>query len=546
MGEVVTVGIPGVFGLTGEKTAYKDEGILLGEAQVINFVGAAVQVSLSGGVLTVEVQNGTDSIDVIDSLESTRTDAALSANQGRILDEKILQNAEDAASYTDQKYSEAAQYTDMAVQTLTDDIATAAQTAEDNAKAYADAVVVSVFKFQGSYDPQSGTGNYPEAIDTLDGNPVKAGYAWVIRGLTNGQYTLALTGDVVNNGDMLFARVDNPSPTSALDWSVQEGNLGFTPENTNNKVNTLVSPNTDDYPTTESLAEEAVLGSIVQSLSIAYKAQARANLGLGAVATASDTDHIDEGADNRFFTLARENALKTIDGQNDGNNVTGLRSRTVGGQNITISGADSINIGGSGNDITGNNVILENCIGCVVSGSNVHIKNARNLTITFSDTVIEGSLSVLGHYRVRTNLRGSNTASNTFQITQDGNNATTANMVPLALTTSVDKDSLAIHRLAFQVYQTPDNSGQPNRRDWMMSGERVFKTRKVRNGDTVAVIGTSTIGSDYVSTTYGVAASGTTGALTPLVLTVTPPLGFNSNQTNYVVATLESEYFISS
>jgi hypothetical protein len=57
MGEVVSVGIPGLFGLTGAKTAYKDENVLLGEAQAINFVGDGVVATLNEGVLTVEVSS---------------------------------------------------------------------------------------------------------------------------------------------------------------------------------------------------------------------------------------------------------------------------------------------------------------------------------------------------------------------------------------------------------------------------------------------------------------------------------------------------------
>lgn len=55
MGDIVAVGIPSRFGLTGTKTAYKDENILLGEAQAINFVGDGVTATLDNGVLTVGI-----------------------------------------------------------------------------------------------------------------------------------------------------------------------------------------------------------------------------------------------------------------------------------------------------------------------------------------------------------------------------------------------------------------------------------------------------------------------------------------------------------
>lgn len=61
MSYVESVGIPGLFGLTGAKTAYKDENILLGEAQAINFTGSGVAATLNAGVLTVEIDGGSDS-----------------------------------------------------------------------------------------------------------------------------------------------------------------------------------------------------------------------------------------------------------------------------------------------------------------------------------------------------------------------------------------------------------------------------------------------------------------------------------------------------
>lgn len=53
---VESVGIPGLFGLTGSKPVYKDEGILLGDATALNFVGESVTATLNSGVVTVEVE----------------------------------------------------------------------------------------------------------------------------------------------------------------------------------------------------------------------------------------------------------------------------------------------------------------------------------------------------------------------------------------------------------------------------------------------------------------------------------------------------------
>ena len=89
MSYVESVGIPGFVGLTGAKTAYKDENILLGEAQAINFTGAGVAATLNAGVLTVEVEGGGSSINVVDGLTSTSATDALSANQGKVLNVRL-------------------------------------------------------------------------------------------------------------------------------------------------------------------------------------------------------------------------------------------------------------------------------------------------------------------------------------------------------------------------------------------------------------------------------------------------------------------------
>lgn len=95
MGDIVAVGIPSRFGLTGAKTAYKDENILLGEAEAINFVGAGVAATLNAGLLTVEIDGGSgSSINVVDDLASTSATDALSANQGNALASRLSTKAD--------------------------------------------------------------------------------------------------------------------------------------------------------------------------------------------------------------------------------------------------------------------------------------------------------------------------------------------------------------------------------------------------------------------------------------------------------------------
>ena len=99
MSYVESVGIPGLFGLTGAKTAYKDENILLGEAQAINFTGPGVAATLNAGVLTVEVEGGGSSINVVDGLTSTSATDALSAKQGKVLNDRLETIEDNQSNY---------------------------------------------------------------------------------------------------------------------------------------------------------------------------------------------------------------------------------------------------------------------------------------------------------------------------------------------------------------------------------------------------------------------------------------------------------------
>ncbi len=107
------------------------------------------------------------------------------------------------------------------------DPAGSASTAQSNAQSYADGLITSVYKVQGSYNPQT-TGNFPTSANTVGSIPIKQAFIWLVSGVS-GQYTFQ--GVTVNNGDTIVALIDNPSATTSADWHITEANLGYTPEN---------------------------------------------------------------------------------------------------------------------------------------------------------------------------------------------------------------------------------------------------------------------------------------------------------------------------
>lgn len=247
MSYVESVGIPGLFGLTGAKTAYKDENILLGEAQAINFTGAGVAATLNAGVLTVEVEGGGGSINVVDNLLSTSATDALSANQGNALDSRLqaVENAQadygDIVTYNASAFDLAG----AAAAALSDAEGHAnevAAAAESNAKDYADSLVVGLLDDRGNYNPTA-TSAYPTTGGSGVAGAILKGDLWAIS--ADG----TINGIAVTIGDTIRALVDAPAQVNA-NWAIIQNNLIYVPENTTNKATSLSLPNDTKYPTT--------------------------------------------------------------------------------------------------------------------------------------------------------------------------------------------------------------------------------------------------------------------------------------------------------
>ena len=251
MSYVESVGIPGLFGLTGAKTAYKDENILLGEAQAINFTGPGVAATLNAGVLTVEVEGGGSSINVIDNLASTSATAALSANQGNALDSRLqtVENAQagygDIVTYNASAFDSAgsAAAAQSAAESHANEVAA---TAESNAKNYADGLVVGLLDDRGNYNPTA-TSAYPTTGGSGVAGAILKGDLWAIS--ADG----TINGIAVTIGDTIRALVDAPAQNNA-NWAITQNNLIYVPENSSNKATSLTLPNDTKYPTTQAVA----------------------------------------------------------------------------------------------------------------------------------------------------------------------------------------------------------------------------------------------------------------------------------------------------
>jgi hypothetical protein len=117
---------------------------------------------------------------------------------------------------------------------------------------HVEAEVIKLWKDQGNYDPTTTT-LYPVAADT---NPevdnILAGFVWTITGLGSGVEG-EVNGKIIQDGDIVRALIDNPAADNDAHWAVQEGNLGYTPENVAKKTGDLNDETAGSYPTTEAV-----------------------------------------------------------------------------------------------------------------------------------------------------------------------------------------------------------------------------------------------------------------------------------------------------
>lgn len=266
-GEVTTVGIPSLFGLTGTKQAFQDEGILLGDAQTINFVGDGVTATLAFGVLTVQIDGGGSSINLITTLEEvTELDVTSAVTPSVIYDLDLLKADLASPVFTGAPTAPTPQTepsldnsTKLATTEFVNTVTTAAITI---ANAYADGLVVNLWDDRGTFNPSSGA--WPTNANGGSGvsGAIQAGDVWTSSGVGT------LTGGVnVEIGDVIRALVDLAGNTST-DWAVTQNNIGYTAENSMNKATDLTLPDDTKYPTTKAIVDN-VLSILLTNYTVA-------------------------------------------------------------------------------------------------------------------------------------------------------------------------------------------------------------------------------------------------------------------------------------
>lgn len=99
-------------------------------------------------------------------------------------------------------------------------------TAENNAKSYADGLVVGLWDDRGNYNASGNV--FPSSGGSGTAGAILKGDIWTI------SVAGTLGGNAVGIGDTVRALIDTPGSTSS-NWAIAENNIGYVPENSANK-----------------------------------------------------------------------------------------------------------------------------------------------------------------------------------------------------------------------------------------------------------------------------------------------------------------------
>lgn len=216
---------------------------------------------------------------------------------------------------------------------------------ETSLQAYADSLVVKLWKDQGSYDISGGA--YPTSANTIGAVPINVGFIWTIS-----VPGVSPSSKAMNIGDTIRAIVDNPT-NSPADWAEGEGNNGYVPENIDNKSNdtTLSSDSSSKYTT-----EHAVIGYVATALTTLNEFLSS----LFRIKDFTDTTKKKawdlsniSTATTRTQTVAdkdwNEGDLPNVATTN-GNSIIGTTNRIIAGSNNTLAGNNQVILNANGID----------------------------------------------------------------------------------------------------------------------------------------------------------------------------------------------------
>lgn len=218
-------------------------------------------------------------------------------------------------------------------------------------KSLVDAAVAGLLDYRGVYD--ASTGSYPTTGGSGTAGAIQKGDVFLI------SVAGTISGQVLSVGDWLVANADAPGQTASK-WDHLEANIGYTPEDSANKVTTITAASTDvQYPSAKAVhtglnakVDKNTAITAGTKTKITYDAK-----GLVTAGTDATTADIADSTDKRYVTDAQRSNIHAPN--SDAETATSIGTIIAGsGANASPADADLLGVA----DVSASNVLTKTTI----------------------------------------------------------------------------------------------------------------------------------------------------------------------------------------
>lgn len=218
-------------------------------------------------------------------------------------------------------------------------------------KSLVDAAVAGLLDYRGIYDASAGT--YPTVGGSGTTGAIQKGDVFLI------SVAGTISGQVLAVGDWLVANVDAPGQASTK-WDHLEANIGYTPEDSANKVTAISAGSTDvQYPSAKAVhtglnakVDKNAAITAATKTKITYDAK-----GLVTAGTDATTADIADSLDKRYVTDAQKTNIHAPN--SDAETATSIGA-IIAGSGANASPADTDLLGVA--DVSASNVLTKTTI----------------------------------------------------------------------------------------------------------------------------------------------------------------------------------------
>lgn len=296
-------------------------------------------------------------------------------------------------------------------------------------KSLVDAAVAGLLDYRGIYDASTGT--YPTSGGSGTAGAIQKGDVFLI------SVAGTISGQVLSVGDWLVANVDAPGQT-ATKWDHLEANIGYTPEDSANKVTTIAAASTDvQYPSAKAVytglnakVDKNTAITAGTKTKITYDAK-----GLVTAGTDATTADIADSSDKRYVTDAQRANIHAPN--SDAETATSIGA-IIAGSGANASPADTDLLGVA--DVSASNVLTKTTIAQLKALMKTYLDTyyvllATAQTITGAKTFNKDALL----------MKGSGTGTNTISTANASTSSYTNTLPAKSGTFAMTSDIPTVH-----------------------------------------------------------------------------------------------------